>query len=289
MSNNSPWKDNTIRAALIGCLGTIAAAIIGGLCILLAVSLERQPTPVPDTTPVTFTAEVTDTPSITLTPTQFVTETFTPTFTPTATPTPPGTVLFEEGFEDGGGFPFRQGTEGVGTSGVVFDNGNYVFEVNNLDADASTETSIPLRDLFRNGTIEFRFKYLNLINSSDEDNGSFDFHFRLQQSNDEESYVLSIRPSSKTVELYYVNAQGTWDSSPITWFLFPFEVDKWFSVRIEVTDPEIRVFVDQNLTSETQPLFVAPNTKIVGAGEVDLYLRNNLHIRLDDFRVIELP
>jgi hypothetical protein len=74
--------------------------------------------------------------------------------------------------------------------------------------------------------------------------------------------------------------QGT-DWRPITALEYNFERGVWYSVRAEVRGVEIKVYIDDSLTIDTED-------SRISAGSLNMQVGPGTHAQFDDIRVIAL-
>jgi len=230
--------DTTVIIALIGLCGTLAAALLSSP--LLLKWMDR--TPVPTTTlPATATPE-------TATPTNFPLPTTTrgpgptetpvpaPVFSPTAPQPTPGQALlvFSEDFEDNtaSGFGFSNGQWVLSK-----DRGNVGLEGKADSAKAPASAVFGPSD-FSNGSVEFQVKFKN--------SGGFLLNFR---DDDTRTYALYLSPPDQQLTIGYSSAAANWQLEPLAGpsrRRFTFTEGVWYTVRVEVSGPQIAVWVDGN-------------------------------------------
>ncbi|MCP4370877.1 MAG: hypothetical protein GY797_22605 [Deltaproteobacteria bacterium] len=273
---NEPWA--IIIAALIGFIGvlvtgyfvirasqepfrlslqatqTIEAKLTSE--VLLAVTPTDTPvpptnTPVPEDSNDTSIVEPTDTltpkPSNTSTPTPKPVNTpkpstFTPTRQPTNTPSPtatqilPGTILFEEDFEDGKAQLFQHWTEGRYKI-TTDEKGNNIYEI-----DKSGGSIYPGMYFgspqWRNYAVEYSFRLWEI-----EADSRVLLGFRV--NSEEDAYRLTYFAQQN--ELVVANDPYGDKWQRLGTQKMNFADGLWYSVRVEVQDTKIKVYVDDSL------------------------------------------
>jgi len=239
--------------------------------ILFRCSQQSTPTDVP--VAATIMPSVTANPTITKTlPTSTPMPTTTPI--PTATEIVPGSVLFEEDFEDGKADNFVYISNGwlVTTE----DNGNKVFEINtNTELAIKNEVGAGVgfgsKD-WSNYSAEYRVKLLN-------SQGNTWMNFRSTIGDNQTYYVEWLSGEWNTITLHINQNFGPW----VTLQHLDNRVwdGRWYQVRIEADGPRLRVYLNDNL------MLQADDDRITHGG-FDLGVTSGTHALFDDIRVTAL-
>jgi hypothetical protein len=179
----------------------------------------------------------------------------------------PGTILFEEDFEDGRaqGFNYMAGNWSV----VTDEAGNKV-----LDGD---------NRLTSNEAPSFGFGSLEWTD--------YALTYDIKMRNPTADVWLGIRSSNQgyyvqRLSLYYSHISVCVTSETSNWDLlksrtYTFSRGVWYHVRLEVQGETIRVFIDEKLEIET-------TDAQIHAGEVTFAVMAPTRVQLDNIRVIQL-
>jgi len=224
-------------------------------------------------------APVAHTESPSLTPEPIATHvpaTFTPPRTltniPTATAIIPGTVLFEEDFEDGKADNFLYIADGWMVTTEA--NGNKVFEIN-----TNTEAAIKNDE---GGGIGFGSNHW----------ANYSAEYRVRMLNLKANTWLSFR-SATGVQDYYVEwLSAEWDAfnllinqsfgwENIKSLDLPVRDERWYRVKVEARGPALRLYLEDSLMIEV-------NDSRITSGGFNLGVMPGTHAQFDDIRVIAL-
>lgn len=216
--------------------------------------------------------EPTETPVISKLPSDTPTPKLTNTpLPPTSIPTPtiivPGSILFEEDFEDG---KAQKVAHISGNWQIVMDeSGNKVYNIDNSNGFAFPSIDFG-STTWKDYAIEYRVKFL-----SDKSKWGI-LEFRRSEDGSHK-YVVSL--DATAVNLLYT-LQGT-DWRPITALEYNFKRGVWYSVRVEVRGVEIKVYIDDSLTINTED-------SQISVGSLNMQVGPGTHVQFDDIRVIAL-
>lgn len=232
-------------------------------------------TSTPTNVPVVDTKSPSATPNPTFTNIP-ATSTPTPTATtvPTATGIVPGTVLFEEDFEDGiadnlvyswGGW--RASTE---------NNGNTVYEVNtNTQQHIKYDRGASLgfgSIKWTNYSAEYRVKMLNW-------KANAWLSFRSDIGSNQNLYIEWLSAESDGLSLHVNLNDSGWNM--LKGLELPVWDQRWYEVRVEAQGSTLRVYLDNSLMLQTEDASIA-------SGGLELGVFPGTHALFDDIRVIAL-
>lgn len=237
--------------------------------ILLAGCSTQNPTP----TEVHLVS--TKTPSTTSTAALSIKELSTSTAILTSTPTEvsPGTILFEENFEDGTIQRFSY----VSDNWVIStdETGNKVFEV-----DTTSETNVATQSGagigfgstdWTNYVIEYRVKMLN-------GNANAWLNFRSTMNN-QNYYVEWLSLQYQTIDLQ-TNLDGKgWEE--IVDHAYPVAIDTWYKIKVEAQGSSLQIWINDELVLKV-------NDARISSGGFDLGVMPDTHAQFDDIRVTSL-
>ena len=247
------WATVTIAVALIGCFGTLTAAV---LPIFIDV---WQSTPVPTATSflqspstvVTSTITVTTSQPFVITPTTVITD---------------NNPLFVENFED---YDLKDSwTDGGGKwSFVVDETGNVVYDIENSSSIFAGYNFG--ENNWRNYSVAYRAR---LLRAGEEAPLNLDF----RKVTDANSYTLMISPKDSQV-IKFVNSKV----SGLDYASFYFSPTVWHTVKLEVFDSNIKVYIDNLIVHSI-------TDSSLGQGRLAFTIGPGTHAQFDDIIVIPI-
>ena len=182
-----------------------------------------------------------------------------------------GLALFED-FEDGvaNGIIIGEGDWEVVDDG----NDNRVFLIDNTDSPSWPAVQIDISD-FSDGAIEFRVKFLHYDLARDDGSGLVSLHFR---STAEGGYVYALHPFGRRTEISFVGPDNGWVRLIGSTATTNFELNRWYSARIEVEGETIAAYLDGVLMSRVEDTRASIGDVTIGVGP-------NTVAQFDDIRI----
>lgn len=199
-----------------------------------------------------------------------------PANTPTNTSVSLGQILFEEDFED----EKAQLLDVYEGNWEVFqdDTGNHVFRVNHVNDDGWVFPGFRYGSLdWDNYVAEYRVKLIE----TQENMGNSNIVFSFRSNHDNEDYVQAFDPNAASlITAYNLFPDPGW----VVFEDIPFQIKTglWYSIRVEVSGPNVKVFVDDFLFTEF-------TDSRLQKGGLELQVGPDVvHAQFDDLRVIEI-
>lgn len=178
----------------------------------------------------------------------------------------PGSVLFEEDFEDGAAETFNYLSQNWQV--LADEAGNMVLEGDNTPGhDDGLGAGFGSRD-WTDYAVSYRLRILN-------SNGDAWLNFR----NTTSWYVQRFSVRHQHLGLYYAPEGGPWQ--PIREPAFPAQRNVWYQVRVEAQGETIRIYIDGQLVIEQAGALVIPGDLAIGG-------LPGSHLQFDDIQVIAL-
>ena len=259
------FEISAIKIPSVGKLIRLISAVIGIIFMIIAVTLyifpllHSQPMAVPSA-PITPAFVTVAPPPATVQPGK----TLIPVTSPTPLSSNPGeSILFEENFEDNKPLPFSYIEDG-NWKRLPDETGNQVYEIECITGYPQIRFG---SGDWKNYALEFRTRILDFKSSS----SSVFSNFRLQG---DQYYQVSFSPQS--INLSVIPGWQAIESRPKN-----IVKGIWYSIRLEVQDMKIRVYLDKNLVIDTTDSHISQGDMLLGVSP-------GTYAQFDDIKVFAI-